>query len=102
MHAYPNYTNIAWAINYKTKLKKVQSKQKQTLRIIFNQSKTLPSEPFFLSLNVLNVYQTNIFQSVQFMRKIKNKNVLYIFLKLFDVPCHAYLTNFSLTNFTVP
>ena len=102
IHAYLNYANIAWASTHKTKLKKVQSKQKHALHIIFNQSKTSPSEPLFLSLKVLNVYQSNIFQSVQFMRKIKNKNVPHIFLKLFDVPCHAYPTIFSLINFSVP
>ena len=64
VHAYLNYPNIAWASTHKTKLKNVQSKQKHTLRIIFNQSKTSPSGPLFLSLNVLNVYQINIFQSV--------------------------------------
>ena len=101
-HAYQNYANIAWASTHKTKLKKVQSKQKHALRIIFNQSKTSPSEPLFLSLNVLNVCQINIFQSVQFMHKIKNKNVLHIFLKLFGVPCHVYPTNFSLINFSIP
>ena len=44
----------------KEKLKKVQSKQKDALRIIFNQPKTSPSETLLLSLNVLNVYQINI------------------------------------------
>ena len=66
IHVYPNY-----ASTHKTKLKKVQSKQKRALRIIFNQSKILPSGPFFLILNVLNVFQINIIQSVQFMHKIK-------------------------------
>ena len=46
----------------------------------------------FLSLNVLNVYQINIFQFVQFMHKIKNKNIPLIFLKLFGAPCRAYPT----------
>ena len=58
-----------------TKLKTIQSKQKHALRMMLNQSKTSPSEPFFLSLNVLNFYQINIFQSVQVMHKIKNKNL---------------------------
>ena len=101
IRAYLNYANIAWISTHKTKLEKIQSKQKHALRIIFNQSKTSPSESLFLSLNVLNVYQTNIFQFVQFMHKIKNKNVPHIFLKLFHVPCHVYPTNFSLINFTV-
>ena len=76
IHAYLHYANIAWAGTHKTKLKKVQSKQKHALRIIFNQSKTSPSEPLFLSLNVLNVLlKCTIFQSVEFAHKIKNKNV---------------------------
>ena len=69
---------------------------------MFNQSNTSPTEPLFLSLNVVNLYQVNIFQSVQFMHKIKSQNVPHIFLKLFDVPCHVYPTNFSLINFSVP
>ena len=68
---------MAWASTNKTKLKNVQSKQKDALRIMFNLSKTSPSEPLFLSLNVLNVYQINIFQSLQFMHKINSKNVLH-------------------------
>ena len=57
IHTDLNYANVAWASTHKIKLKKVQSKQKHALRIIFNQSKTSPSEPLFLSLNVLNIYQ---------------------------------------------
>ena len=79
VHVYFNYANIAWASTYKTKLKKVQSKQKHALSIIFHQSKTSPSEPLFPSLNALNVYQINIFQSVQFMHKIKIKKMFHIF-----------------------
>ena len=102
INAYLNYASIAWACTHKTRLKKLQSKQKHALRIIFNQSKTSPSESLFLSLNVLNVHQFNIFQSAQFMHKIKNKNALHNFLNLFGVPCHAYPTNFFLINFLVP
>ena len=103
IHAYLNYADIAWtSSHHKTKLKTVQSKQKHALRIIFNHSKTSPCEPFFLNLNVLNVYQIITFQSVQFMYKIKNQDTQDIFLKLFDVPCHPYPTDFSLINFSVP
>ena len=41
------------------------------LCLTLNQFKTSPSEPLFLSLNV---YQINIFESVQLMHKIKNKD----------------------------
>ena len=47
IHAYLNHANIAWASTHKTKLKKVQSKQRHALGIIFNQSKTSPSERLF-------------------------------------------------------
>ena len=56
----------------------------------------------FLSLNVLSVYQTNIFQFVQFVHKIKNKNIPLIFLKLFGAPCRTYPNNLSLINFSEP
>ena len=36
------------------------------------------------------------------MHKIKNKNASHIFLKLFDVPCDVYPTNFSLINISAP
>ena len=101
IHAYLNNASIAWASTHKTKLKKVQSKQKYALGIIFNQSKTSLSEPLFLSLNITNIYWTNIFQSVQFMNKMKNTNVSHLFLKLFGVPSDAYATNFSLLNLSI-
>ena len=87
IQTYLNYANTAGASANKTKLKKVQSKQKDALRMIFNQSKSTSYEPLFLSLNVLNVSQINILQSEQFMDEIKNKNTPYTFLKLFFVPC---------------
>ena len=43
IHTYLNCANVAWASTPKTKLEKVQSKQKYALRIILNVS----SEPFF-------------------------------------------------------
>ena len=52
-HAYLNYANITWAGTHKTKLKKVQSKQKHALRITFNQSKTSPSESIFSQLKCI-------------------------------------------------
>ena len=70
IHAYLNYTNMIWVSTHKTKLKNAQSKQNDALRIIFSQSKPLSSEPPFLRLNVLNVYQIDIFKSVQYKTKI--------------------------------
>ena len=65
IHAHLNYENIAWARTHKSKLKKIQSKQKHSLRIIFNQSSPWPNFTIrisFFQLNVLNVYQTKMFR----------------------------------------
>ena len=106
MHAYLNYANIAWARTHKTKLKKAQSKQKHVLRIIFNQSKTLPSEPIFLNLNVLNIYQINIFQSVQNLCiKLKKKCSAYLPKTIWcTMPCvsHQFLLNKLLSTTNIP
>ena len=85
IHACLNYADMPWASTHKSKLKKVQSKQRHALRRILNQSKTSPSKPIFLDLNILNVWQINIFQYVQFMDKIKNKSTSHNFLKIFYV-----------------
>ena len=65
MDGYLNHISVVWTCTHKTKLKTVQSKQKHASCIILNQPKTLPSEPIFLGLIVLNIYQINIFQSMQ-------------------------------------
>ena len=80
IHAYLIYANMVWASTHKTKRKKVQSKQKCAVRTIFNEFKTSSTEPLFLSLNVQNVYQINIFQYMQFMHKTRNENVPHISL----------------------
>ena len=79
------------------------SKQKHISWIKFIQFKTSPFELPFLNFNVQNVYQINIFQSNQFMHKIKKEQKYSVYLpKLFGVPCHTYPTSFSLTNFPEP
>lgn len=93
---------IYYLVLIKLNWKKVQSKQKHALGIIFKISKTLRSEPLFVNVNVLVVYKINIFKSAQFMQKMKNKNSPHIFPKQFSVPCHAYPTNISLINFPLP
>ena len=61
--------------------------------ITFNQSKTSLSEPFFFHLNVLNICQITIFQSVQFMYK-KYSAFLPKTIR-FTMPClsHQFLLN---------
>ena len=70
IHSYLNYANIAWGSRYATKLKRLYSKQKHAVRIVFNKNKLTHSKPLFKNLNVLNVYQTNIYQHLNFMHNL--------------------------------
>ena len=60
------------------------------LKVLAFPVKTSPSKPLFRNVNVLNVYQINIFQSVQFMHKIKNKKYSACLSKTYSV-YHAIL-----------
>ena len=72
-HSYINYENIAWASTNKTKLKKQFGKQKQAVRIIFNQDRLTHAHPLLKTVNALNVYQINLLQVLLFMHKTSLK-----------------------------
>ena len=115
IHSYLNYANIAWASTNKTCLKSLFSKQKQAIRIVCNEEKNTPyifatsrtdkithSKPLFKSLNVLNVYQLNIFQTLIFMQKNLKGLTPLLFHDKFKRTTHKYPTTFSQNNFVVP
>ena len=97
--SYLNYANIAWTSAYATKLKRVCLKQKHAIRIVFNKDKLTHSKPLFEHLNVLNVYQINIYQHLNFMHKFINNQIPSIFIDLIKRPDHKYPTNFSQSSF---
>ena len=97
MHAYLNYANIMWLVLIKLNWK-ISKANKNMLHVKYSTSLKLHHQ--LLNLNILNVYQIGIFQSVQFVHK--NKKTLHIFQKLFGAACHAHATNFPLINFSVP
>ena len=97
--SYLNYANIAWTSAYATKLKRVCLKQKHAIRIVFNKDKLTHSKPLFEHLNVLNVYQINIYQHLNFMHKFINNQIPSIFSDLIKRPDHKYPTNFSQSSF---
>ena len=102
IHCYLNYANIAWCSTNRSKLTKLFNKQKHASRIIFNVDKFTHSRPLMKNLNVLNVYQINIYQSLIFMYKFNNKMTPTIFNTLFKKIEHAYPTRFSNNNFVQP
>ena len=102
INVYINYANIAWGSAPQTKLKKIYSKQKQASRIILNEERDAHSKPLMKSLDILNVYQLNIFQHLLFMHKVKNETTLDIFKNRFSYINHGYPTNYSKHNFNIP
>ena len=91
IHSYLLYANISWGSTYFTKLKTIHYQQKHAARIIFNQNKLSHSRPLLRSLNVLNVYQMILYQHLNFMYKLKNKQTLKISNDIIDTPVHQYV-----------
>ena len=69
IYSFLNYANIAWASTHFTKLKTISYKQKHTPRIVFDEDRLRHSRTLLRRLNTLNVYQTNIFQHLNFMHR---------------------------------
>ena len=71
IHSYLNYANICLASTNTNKLKKLLNKQKHAARIILNKDRMTHSRPLMKELQILNVYQLNIYQTLNFMYKTK-------------------------------
>ena len=54
-------------------------------------------KPLLRSLNVLNVYQTNVYQHLAFMYKINKNKAPTIFNELIKKPFYKYVTKFLKT-----
>ena len=59
--SYLNYANIAWTSTRITKLKALLYKQKQAVRMVFNESRLSHSKPLLKILNALNFYKINLY-----------------------------------------
>ena len=68
----------------KIKLKNLFRKQKQAVRVIFNEDKFTQARPLLKTLNALNVYQINLLQVLLFMHNIKINSSPRIFLHQFQ------------------
>ena len=94
-----NYANTAWGNTCRTNLKKINRRQKHTIRIIFHKNKFAHTREIFKKQNILNIYQLNILSDIIFMHRVENKTAPSIFLTKFCKPSHPYPTNFSAQNF---
>ena len=86
IHSYLNYGNIVWASTSRTKLKKLTSKQKQALRIVYNEYTDI--KEIMVGMKVLN-----------FMFRIKTNTAPCIFEKQYTEIQHRYSTRFSKNSF---
>ena len=94
--------NIVWGSTYKTNLKCLNNKIKQSSRIICNKDRLEHSKPLLMSLDILDAYQLNIFLHLKFMFLIKEKTAPEIHTQKFNYISHAYPTNFSEKSFKTP
>ena len=102
IHSYLNYANISWASTNPNKLNKLHNKQKHAARIIFNEDRMTHARPLMKQLNILNIYQLNIYQMLTLMFKTKQRLAPNIFFDKFKTINHSYPTTYSTNNFTVP
>ena len=76
-HSYLNYGNIARASTTKSKLRKVESQQRQAVNAIpKNDNQEIASSRKFMEENdILNVYKLNLYQVLNFMFRVHNETI---------------------------
>ena len=99
IHSYLNYANIALSSTYQTKV--IHLLQKRAVRITFTENNMTYSRPLLRSLNVLNVYQINLFQHLRFMYDFNKNETPVIFNNWIKKPFHKYPTKFSKNSFSL-
>ena len=73
-HSYLRYENIAWCSTSMAKLKKIFSKQKRAIKAMLMTPldyKNLKSEEIMDKLVILNIYELNLYHSVNLMFREK-------------------------------
>ena len=96
VHNCLNYENISWGKTNRTKLKKLGSKQRQAIRVIY------PAEHVsekMEEMRVLIICKLNIWQVLTFMFKIKRNIAPVAFRNDFRETSHQYHTEFSQSKF---
>ena len=81
VHSYLSYANIAWGSTQKTKLSTLYRQQTHAIRLLSFKDQFTHSRPLFNEIDVLNIYEINIFNISCLMFKCKNKafkNLFYL------------------------
>ena len=82
--------NIVWASTFKNKLASIFRTQKHAIRVIYFKDKFAHTKPLFDDVKVMNIYEVNIFQTLSFMFKCKNKDVPAIFERIYNIKINSY------------
>ena len=97
IYPYINYCNIVWASTHQTKLEPIYRLQKRALRIISCVHPRHSSQPLFIRLGVLSVFQVNHLQIGLFVHGSLGKTLPSFFHNLFghNSQVHNYPTRSS-------
>lgn len=99
IHSHLTYGNIVWGSTLKSKLSKIHKKQKHALRLVNFMSHNTHSAPLFKKMNLLNIYQLNIYLTIILVFKIKNHMAPSIFSQYFIPIENKYMTRSTKFNF---
>ena len=99
IHSYINYANLVWGRTNRTYLRKINSQQKYSLRVIHNESGFCHSKELSGFCEILNVYKLNILNTAVLMHKIKSRTALSSFLEKIEQLAHSHPTRFSRGNY---
>ena len=87
---------------HKSKLVSLYRQQKHAARIIYFKDKLTHAEPLLKKMNALNVYQLNIFQTLNFMFKTKHQLVPLAFQNIFSTKINKYTLKSSNLTIEIP
>ena len=88
VHSYLAYANIAWASTHKSKLQAFFRRQKHAIRLINSKDRLTHTKPLFKEMNILTVYEINIYQVLNFMVTCKmNTSPKTNLNHLISIPC---------------
>ena len=102
INSYIDYCNIAWGSTNQTILKKILSKQKHALRIIFGQDKYTTVQHRFQEIGAQNIFDINLLKISLFMFKTHNGLSPSLFKDQFKPIDHKFSTRFSSFAYTIP
>ena len=95
VHPYISFGNIAWGSTNRTKLEKIHKLQKRAVRVISYAEKTSHSRPIMKYHKILNIYELNIFQTLNFVYKHQHNMLPTVLDNYFQRVNHCYESRLS-------